>query len=147
MRIEKWNGHDIRFVLKDKEWWSVLADVANALDLEAKHIKARLTKEFISTARLKTCDLRTMEVTYESRDTQPVGCDVCSTYTTSGHVHNQKGVTRQNDGSAQSLFSQCEVASNDLTYKQVENKKVRDRVVSTDLISKKPYHKKSVTIN
>jgi prophage antirepressor-like protein len=34
MRIERWAGHDIRFVLKDKEWWAVAKDVADALGYE-----------------------------------------------------------------------------------------------------------------
>lgn len=31
MKTELWNGHDIRFVEKDGEWWAVAADVATAL--------------------------------------------------------------------------------------------------------------------
>lgn len=33
MKIENWNGHDIRFVEKEPgEWWAVVKDVADALD-------------------------------------------------------------------------------------------------------------------
>lgn len=31
IRIEEWNGHQIRFVWHKEEWWSVAKDVANAL--------------------------------------------------------------------------------------------------------------------
>lgn len=31
MKTEVWNGHSIRFVEKDGEWWAVLNDVCNAL--------------------------------------------------------------------------------------------------------------------
>ena len=31
MRTETWNGHDIRFVEIDGEWWAVLDDVVNAV--------------------------------------------------------------------------------------------------------------------
>lgn len=31
MKIEKWNGHQIRFVSIDGEWWAVAKDVAGAL--------------------------------------------------------------------------------------------------------------------
>lgn len=31
MRIENWNGHDIRFVEVNHEWWAVAIDVAGAL--------------------------------------------------------------------------------------------------------------------
>lgn len=33
MKTECWNGHHIRFVEKDGEWWAVLKDVCNALTL------------------------------------------------------------------------------------------------------------------
>jgi prophage antirepressor-like protein len=31
MKVEHWNGHPIRFVEKDGEWWAVAKDVAAAL--------------------------------------------------------------------------------------------------------------------
>jgi len=31
LKIEKWNGHEIRFVWHDGEWWAVAKDVAKAL--------------------------------------------------------------------------------------------------------------------
>ena len=57
MRVENWNGHTIRFVEKDGEWWAVLADVANALELEAKHINERLTPEFVEICEVVSTDL------------------------------------------------------------------------------------------
>jgi prophage antirepressor-like protein len=33
IKIENWNGHEIRFVLHNGEWWAVLKDVCNALTL------------------------------------------------------------------------------------------------------------------
>jgi prophage antirepressor-like protein len=34
VKIEIWNGHAIRFVEKDSEWWAAAADIAEALELE-----------------------------------------------------------------------------------------------------------------
>jgi prophage antirepressor-like protein len=34
MRVEKWNGHPLRFVERDGEWWAVAKDVATALGYE-----------------------------------------------------------------------------------------------------------------
>lgn len=34
MRIEEWNGYQIRFVEKDGKWWAVGKDVCNALGLK-----------------------------------------------------------------------------------------------------------------
>ncbi|GLC88653.1 BRO-N domain-containing protein [Lysinibacillus piscis] len=50
MKIENWNGFEIRFVEKEpNEWWAVLDDLAKALDLgQTAPIKRRLPKEVIS---------------------------------------------------------------------------------------------------
>jgi prophage antirepressor-like protein len=33
VKIEEWNGHPLRFVEKDSQWWAVAADVCAALDI------------------------------------------------------------------------------------------------------------------
>lgn len=49
IRIEKWLGHEIRFVEKTPgDWWAVLSDVANALGLKAKRIRERLDDGVVS---------------------------------------------------------------------------------------------------
>lgn len=45
MKTEIWNGHEIRFVEKDGEWWAVLKDLCKPLEIEPKHVKYRLNKE------------------------------------------------------------------------------------------------------
>ncbi len=32
MKVENWNGHEIRFVFHKDSWWAVAADIADALD-------------------------------------------------------------------------------------------------------------------
>ena len=32
MKIENWNGHSIRFVEHNGEWWAVAVDIAKALN-------------------------------------------------------------------------------------------------------------------
>ena len=48
MKTENWNGHEIRFVEVNGEWWAVLKDIADALGLNAKFIKQRLGDEVVS---------------------------------------------------------------------------------------------------
>lgn len=48
-KTENWNGHEIRFVSIDKEWWAVLKDVTDALGLKTKYVKDRLDDEVVST--------------------------------------------------------------------------------------------------
>lgn len=33
-RVETWQGHNIRFVLKNDEWWAVLDDICKALSID-----------------------------------------------------------------------------------------------------------------
>ena len=47
-KLEQWNGHGIRFVEHDGEWWAVLADIAKALELEQRFIKRRLEDDVFS---------------------------------------------------------------------------------------------------
>lgn len=54
MKIQNWNGHNIRFVEKDGEWWAVLKDVCGALGLTPKFVKQRLEKEVVSNNPLET---------------------------------------------------------------------------------------------
>lgn len=50
IRIENWNGHQIRFVEKSPgDWWAVLEDLAKALDLgQTAPIRRRLPADVIS---------------------------------------------------------------------------------------------------
>lgn len=41
-KTEEWNGHKIRFVEKDGEWWAVAKDVADALDYRDSYNMTRL---------------------------------------------------------------------------------------------------------
>ena len=54
MKIENWNGHTIRFVKKDGEWWAVLKDVCEALGLKTFDVRKRIEKDMVSNHPLKT---------------------------------------------------------------------------------------------
>lgn len=49
MKIENWNGHQIRFIEIKGEWFAVLKDVCDALNLKTKYIVERLEDEVVST--------------------------------------------------------------------------------------------------
>lgn len=42
MRVENWNGYEIRFVEHKGEWWAVLKDICDALDLKTFKVAQRL---------------------------------------------------------------------------------------------------------
>ena len=47
MRTENWYGYSIRFVETDDEWWAILDDVCEALDLKADEVSKRLDPNMI----------------------------------------------------------------------------------------------------
>ena len=47
MRTENWCGYSIRFVETDDEWWAILDDVCEALDLKADEVSKRLDPNMI----------------------------------------------------------------------------------------------------
>ena len=47
MRKENWNGHGIRFVEVNGEWWAVLKDVCDALGLDTRMTSRRLEDEVL----------------------------------------------------------------------------------------------------
>lgn len=47
MRVENWNGYKIRFVEHKGEWWAVLKDICDALNLRTKDVSQRLYPEMM----------------------------------------------------------------------------------------------------
>lgn len=45
MRTESWCGHDIRFVEHKGEWWAILKDICDALDLQVGKVSQRLDSD------------------------------------------------------------------------------------------------------
>lgn len=53
IKIENWNGNKIRFVWHKDEWWAVLKDITDALDLKTWKVNQRLEKDIPSKYALK----------------------------------------------------------------------------------------------
>ena len=47
MRTESWCGYDIRFVEANGEWWAILKDICDALNLRSKDISQRLDPDMM----------------------------------------------------------------------------------------------------
>lgn len=47
MRTETWCGHDIRFVEQNGEWWAILKDICDALELRTFDVSQRLDPEML----------------------------------------------------------------------------------------------------
>ena len=48
IRTEKWCGHDIRFIEQNGEWWAILKDVCDALELRTDKVSSRLDPDMLT---------------------------------------------------------------------------------------------------
>ena len=70
MRTENWCGYDIRFIEKDEEWWAILKDICDALNLRVDSISYRLESGMLEKVRIEVSDPRSNGVTSRARHTQ-----------------------------------------------------------------------------
>ena len=81
IKTEKWCGYDIRFVEIDGEWWALLKDICDALNLRTAKIAERLNADMIKRVRIETSDIPSKDVRYEhipvkSVDSSMIGKDI-----------------------------------------------------------------------
>lgn len=55
-RTENWCGHDIRFIKQDGEWWAILKDICDALDLRTDGIAQRLDPDMMIRIKIEVSD-------------------------------------------------------------------------------------------
>ena len=70
MRTESWCGHDIRFIEIDGEWWAILKDIYDALDLRNDKVADRLDPNMLERVRVEVCDHPSKVVRSRARKTQ-----------------------------------------------------------------------------
>lgn len=56
MRTENWCGHDIRFVERNGEWWAILKDICDALDLRTDKVANRLDPDILIRVSVEASD-------------------------------------------------------------------------------------------
>lgn len=54
IKVEKWCGHDIRFVEHDGEWWAVLKDICDALNLRTDKVAERLDSDMLDRVPIRS---------------------------------------------------------------------------------------------
>ena len=54
MKIENWCGHDIRFVDQDGEWYAILKDICDALELRTDGVAQRLDPDMLIRVNVDT---------------------------------------------------------------------------------------------
>lgn len=57
MKIENWCGYNIRFVEIDGEWWAILKDICDALNLRTDKVAERLEPEMLLRVKVEVSDI------------------------------------------------------------------------------------------
>ena len=70
MRTENWCGYKIRFIEKDGEWWAILKDICDALDLKTFKVSQRLNPAMLKRVRIDVCDIPSGDVRSRAGKTQ-----------------------------------------------------------------------------
>ena len=70
MRTESWCGHDIRFIEIDGEWYAILKDICDALDLRTDKVADRLDPNMLERVRVEVCDHPSKVIRSRARKTQ-----------------------------------------------------------------------------
>ena len=70
MKVEKWCGHDIRFVEIDGEWWAILKDICDALNLRTAKVSERLDPSMTDRVDVDVTSFKGTSDTSRARKTQ-----------------------------------------------------------------------------
>ena len=81
MRVENWCGYDIRFIEIDGEWWAILKDICDALNLKTFKIAQRLEPGMLERVKVDVSDIPSRNNRYEHRpvksiDKNTIGKDI-----------------------------------------------------------------------
>lgn len=69
-RVETWCGYDIRFIEVNGEWYAILKDICDALDLRTDKVASRLDPDMLERVRVDVSDHLSREVRSRARKTQ-----------------------------------------------------------------------------
>lgn len=72
MKIENWCGHDIRFVEINGEWWAILKDICDALNLKTFKIAQRLEPHMLERVKIDVSDIPSRDIRYEHNPVKAV---------------------------------------------------------------------------
>lgn len=88
MKIENWYGYDIRFINIDGEWWAILKDICDALNLRTDKVAYRLSPDMLEKVMVETTT--SIPNTYKNHD-HPSRVSIFSK-NVSMTVINEKGI-------------------------------------------------------
>lgn len=72
IKTESWCGYDIRFIEIDGEWWAILKDICDALNLKTFKIARRLEPCMLERVKVDVSDIPSRDVRYEHRPVKSI---------------------------------------------------------------------------
>ena len=75
LRTENWCGYDIRFIEINGEWWAILKDICDALNLRTAKIAERLTPDMLERVKVDVSDVPSKDLRYEHSPVKSVNKD------------------------------------------------------------------------
>lgn len=67
MKIENWCGYDIRFVEINGEWWAILKDICDALNLRSKDVSQRISPNMLERVLVDTSNDGLNDLRYDHK--------------------------------------------------------------------------------
>ena len=67
MKIETWCGYDIRFVEINGEWWAILKDICDALNLRSKDVSQRISPNMLERVLVGTSNDGLNDLRYDHK--------------------------------------------------------------------------------
>lgn len=67
MKTENWCGHDIRFVEINGEWWAILKDICDALNLRSKDVSQRISPNMLERVLVGTSNDGLNDLRYDHK--------------------------------------------------------------------------------
>lgn len=73
MKIENWCGYDIRFVEINGEWWAILKDICDALNLRSKDVSQRIRPNMLERVLVGTSNDGLNDLRYDHKPVDRIG--------------------------------------------------------------------------
>lgn len=76
IRVEDWRGYTIRFVMINGEWYAILKDICDALNLRTKDVSNRLSSEMLERVRIEVSKDGLTDSRYEHKPVDALNNDI-----------------------------------------------------------------------
>ena len=76
IRVEDWCGYTIRFVEVNGEWYAILKDICDALNLRTKDVSKRLSSEMLERVRIEVSTDGSTDFRYEHKPVNALNNDI-----------------------------------------------------------------------